>query len=53
MSLKEGKREGSDLSQFAFPQQEWPAVLFDSLQTAPFEESLGLRLGLISVRKNG
>jgi hypothetical protein len=53
MSVKEGNKEGSDLSQFAFPQQEWPAVLFASLQTTPFEESLGLQLGLISVRKNG
>ena len=27
MSAKEGNKEGSDLSQFAFLQQEWPAVL--------------------------
>ena len=27
MSVKEGNKEGSDLSQFAFLRQEWPAVL--------------------------
>ncbi len=27
MSVKEGNKEGSDLSQFAFLEQEWPAVL--------------------------
>ena len=26
MSVKEGNKEGSDLSQFAFLQQEWPAA---------------------------
>ena len=29
MSVKEGNKEGSDLSQFAFLRQEWPAV-FDA-----------------------
>ena len=27
MSVKEGNKEGSDLSQFAFLRQEWPTVL--------------------------
>ena len=27
MPVKEGNKEGSDLSQFAFLRQEWPAVL--------------------------
>jgi hypothetical protein len=31
MSVKEGNKEGSDLSQFGFLRQEWPGV-FEVLQ---------------------